>query len=147
MAGRSETETMIVPVRLAHAVLEVADLEGAVRFYTATLGFSVSGRSSGEHGRIVFLYCGRHRGAYEHDLALFCPKRRGGRRRPGRFSHVAFRLRRPADVDAAAEALAGRGVPIVGGPRTHTVDGYRYLYFRDPDGNMIEFISPTRGVR
>lgn len=147
MAARREAGTTIVPVRLAHAVLEVTDLGRAVRFYTAILGFNLSGRSSGEHGRIVFLYCGRHRGAYEHDLALFCPKSQAGRRRPGRFGHVAFRLRRPADVDAAAEALARRGARIVGGPRTHTVDGYRYLYFQDPDGNMIEFISPTRGRR
>jgi catechol 2,3-dioxygenase-like lactoylglutathione lyase family enzyme len=59
------------------------------------------------------------------------------------MNHVALRLASPEDVDHAAEYLAARGVKVLKGPLTHKEDNDRYLYFEDPDGNMIELVAST----
>lgn len=42
-----------------------------------------------------------------------------------------------------AEYLQSKGVKILKGPLTHKEDRDRYLYFEDPDGNMIELVAST----
>lgn len=58
---------------------------------------------------------------------------------------LAFRVA-PAEVATCAAALAERGVRIDAGP-TDQPFGHRTLFFRDPDGNVLEIyaeIEPTR---
>ncbi|HEY3147398.1 MAG TPA: VOC family protein [Dongiaceae bacterium] len=52
---------------------------------------------------------------------------------------LAFRVTR-AEVDACAEALRRLGIAIVGEP-TDQPWGHRTLFFRDPDGNVIEIYA------
>jgi lactoylglutathione lyase len=49
---------------------------------------------------------------------------------------LAFRVA-PHEVAACAAVLAERGVTIVSGP-TDQPFGHRTLFFRDPDGNVLE---------
>jgi catechol 2,3-dioxygenase-like lactoylglutathione lyase family enzyme len=42
-----------------------------------------------------------------------------------------------ADVDASAEELVRAGVALVSPPTDHAF-GHRTLFFRDPDGNLLE---------
>jgi len=49
----------------------------------------------------------------------------------------------PQEVDRAAEYLQSKGVEVLKGPLTHKEDRDRYLYFEDPDGNMIELVAST----
>ncbi len=49
---------------------------------------------------------------------------------------LAFRVA-PADVDRCADELAAKGVAIAG-PPTDQAWGHRTLFFRDPDGNVLE---------
>jgi catechol 2,3-dioxygenase-like lactoylglutathione lyase family enzyme len=49
---------------------------------------------------------------------------------------LGFRVA-PKEVDECASVLAARGVKIVS-PPTDQSWGHRTLYFRDPDGNMLE---------
>jgi lactoylglutathione lyase len=59
---------------------------------------------------------------------------------PGALSvQLAFRVTR-AEVDACAEALRARGVAIVK-PPTDQPWGHRTLFFRDPDGNVLEIYA------
>ena len=49
---------------------------------------------------------------------------------------LAFRVA-PHEVDECASTLAERGVAIVSPPTDQTF-GHRTLFFRDPDGNLLE---------
>ena len=52
---------------------------------------------------------------------------------------LAFRVA-PAEVASCAAALAERGVRIESGP-TDQPFGHRTLFFRDPDGNLLEIYA------
>jgi catechol 2,3-dioxygenase-like lactoylglutathione lyase family enzyme len=52
---------------------------------------------------------------------------------------LAFRVA-PADVDRCAKELADLGVTIAGSP-TDQPWGHRTLFFRDPDGNVLEIYA------
>jgi catechol 2,3-dioxygenase-like lactoylglutathione lyase family enzyme len=52
---------------------------------------------------------------------------------------LAFRVTW-AEVDACAEALRKTGIAIIGEP-TDQPWGHRTLFFRDPDGNVIEIYA------
>ncbi|MBI2371009.1 MAG: VOC family protein [Deltaproteobacteria bacterium] len=130
---------------LAHVNMNVTDLDRAEEFYTRVLGFHVSGRIPGQ---IVWLNLGQYEAQPErwyHDFALYrvpngVPD--NYRKRAG-LNHVAFLLPTPAEVDAAAEELRAQGVKVLKGPLTHKEDMTRYLYFEDPDGNVLELVSPV----
>jgi catechol 2,3-dioxygenase-like lactoylglutathione lyase family enzyme len=139
---------MIRPVDVAHVNLNVTDLERAIRFYTELLGFTVALRYE---DAVAWLNFGQYRddvrgvGHGFHDLALYrvpgaAPDDR--RKRAG-MNHVALRLRTAAEVDEAATFLQARGVKILKGPQTHKEDRDRYVYFEDPDGNMVELVAST----
>jgi catechol 2,3-dioxygenase-like lactoylglutathione lyase family enzyme len=52
---------------------------------------------------------------------------------------LAFRVA-PNEVASCAAALAERGVSIVSGPTDQSF-GHRTLFFRDPDGNVLEIYA------
>ncbi|MBI3367838.1 MAG: VOC family protein [Burkholderiales bacterium] len=52
---------------------------------------------------------------------------------------LAFRVA-PGEVAGCAAVLAERGVNIVAGP-TDQPFGHRTLFFRDPDGNVLEIYA------
>lgn len=52
---------------------------------------------------------------------------------------LAFRVS-PSEVATCASALQERGVSIVSGP-TDQPWGHRTLFFRDPDGNVLEIYA------
>jgi uncharacterized glyoxalase superfamily protein PhnB len=45
-----------------------------------------------------------------------------------------------AEVDACAEELVRKGISLVS-PPTDQVFGHRTLFFRDPDGNLLEVFA------
>ena len=139
---------MIRPVDVAHVNLNVTDLDRAIRFYTEVLGFTVAFQYE---GAVAWLNFGQYRedtrglGHGFHDLALYRvphPAPADRRTRAG-MNHLALRLTTPEDVDRAAEELASQGIRVLKGPATHKEDRDRYLYFEDPDGNMIELVAST----
>jgi catechol 2,3-dioxygenase-like lactoylglutathione lyase family enzyme len=139
---------MIRPVDVAHVNLNVTDLDRAIRFYTEVLGFTIALHYE---GAVAWLNFGQYREGVEglghgfHDVALYKvakPAPDDRRQRAG-MNHLAVRLRTPEEVDRAAEYLQSRGVKVLKGPQTHKEDRDRYLYFEDPDGNMIELVAST----
>jgi catechol-2,3-dioxygenase len=120
------------PVRLNHAVLFVADLERAERFYTDVFGMEVAAREPRADAAFLRL----PRSGNHHDLGLFGvgptapPKRRGA---IGLY-HLAWQLDTIDELVAAREALAAAGA--LAGESSHGAT--KSLYGADPDGNEFE---------
>jgi catechol 2,3-dioxygenase-like lactoylglutathione lyase family enzyme len=120
--------------RLDHVVIAVSDAERSNAFYRDVVGVEVIGRGGG------FAYAvGEQRlnvhspGTSPHPVAEL-PVRPGG-------SDLCFVWDGP--VENALEHLRRHGVEIVEGPveREGARGGGRSVYFRDPDGSLLEFIS------
>jgi len=118
--------------KLGHVVLNVTDLEAAVRFYTGVLGLEVSDRypDAMVPGGMVFLRCN----ADHHGVALV-----GGAGKSDRSSlnHFAFEVATLAEVFRARAWLRKHDVPIVFEGRRRA--GCQIaVEFQDPDGNNLE---------
>jgi len=101
------------------------------RFYTDVLGFDVEWEPDGDN---VYLTSGTDNLALHRAPAAV--------RQPaaiGALDHLGLIVRRQDDVDAWADYLTRRGIPVDAPPRTHR-DGARSLYLSDPDGNRIQII-------
>jgi catechol-2,3-dioxygenase len=122
----------ISPVRLNHAVLFVADLERAERFYTEVFGMEVAAREPRANAAFLRL----PRSGNHHDLGLFGvgptapPKQRGG---IGLY-HLAWQL---DTIDELAEARAALlEADAFTGESSHGAT--KSVYGADPDGNEFE---------
>lgn len=119
------------------AALYVRDLDRAERFWTR-LGFPLVGRGEGRH---VFFRAGR-------DLLLLFDAEAASRPSGGvpphgatGPGHVAFDLPDRDALEAWRRRLELATIEVEA--EVDWPSGGRSLYFRDPDGNSIEFI--TRG--
>jgi len=122
------------PVRLNHAVLFVADLERAERFYTSVFGMVVAAREPRANAAFLRL----PRSGNHHDLGLFgvgstAPaKQRGG---IGLY-HLAWQLDTVDELADARQALVEAGAYT--GESSHGAT--KSLYGADPDGNEFEIM-------
>ncbi|MBY5651205.1 VOC family protein [Rhizobium leguminosarum] len=126
---------MIRIVHLDHLVLTVTDIATTCDFYSRILGMSVE---TFAEGRKALKFGGQkinlHQAGREFD-----PKAR--QPTPG-SGDICFIAETPlAEVIADLKAA---GVAIEEGPveRTGATGGLRSVYFRDPDGNLLEVSNP-----
>jgi glyoxylase I family protein len=124
-----------------HVSITVTDLAKAKDFYGGLLGFQ-------EIPRPAFNFPGVWYGI-GGDLSLHIIVNEALVRPPverasfeGRYPHFALWT---DDCDATAEHLAGTGIHVHDLVSTPT--GLRQLFVKDPDGNMVEFIGPTKAPR
>ncbi len=117
--------------RIDHLVLTVADIANTVRFYETVLGM----RKIDFAGGRIALGFGRQKINLHQLGAEFEPH--AGRVQAG-SADLCFIVDDP--LDEALAQLAGLGVEVIEGPvaRTGAEGPLRSLYFRDPDGNLIE---------
>jgi len=106
---------------IQHVNLNVRDVARARAFYEDVLGFSLSFEKNGT----AWVAAGRDL----LGLSLGEPPRDNP-------NHWGFQVRSRQAVDAWAEHLKAKDVPIDKGPYDRS-DG-RGLYFRDPDGYVLE---------
>jgi catechol 2,3-dioxygenase-like lactoylglutathione lyase family enzyme len=119
---------------LDYTVVFARDLAAMRRFYTEVMHFEVYFELGG--GKWVELRVGNN------ILALSEPGMVIPDRMPPAGTaclQLAFRVRRE-EVDACEAALRTQGVTIVG-PATDQPWGHRTLFFRDPDGNLLEIYA------
>jgi catechol 2,3-dioxygenase-like lactoylglutathione lyase family enzyme len=120
--------------------LYVDDMDRAAAFYEEVLGLATLANDSrfraydvaGREVLLLFL-----RGATLETVTL-----PGGTIPPhdGQGGlHIAFAIA-AADLGSWEERLAGHGIEIEG--RTRWSRGSESLYFRDPDGHLLEFATP-----
>ena len=116
-----------------YTVVFARDMKAMCSFYEDVMGFAV-------HSRL-----GESWTAYQVGSCLLALTERGvmfnDAPTPASALSVqlAFRVT-PAQVDQCAETLRGKGVAIESEP-TDQPWGHRTLFFRDPDGNVLEIYA------
>jgi catechol 2,3-dioxygenase-like lactoylglutathione lyase family enzyme len=116
-----------------YTAIIVRDMEAMRRFYEDVMGFPLQRELSANW--IEYRVGG-------NTLALSRPgltKADAPTPKGSASLQLAFRVP-PADVDRCAEALARKGVEILS-PPTDRPFGHRTLFFRDPDGNLLEIYA------
>jgi lactoylglutathione lyase len=119
---------------LDYTVVFVRDMDAMRRFYTEVMGFEFHSELGG--GKWVELRVG------SNILALSEPGLVVPDRPPPAGTaclQLAFRVR-GEQVDACEAALRKEEVEIAG-PATDQPWGHRTLFFRDPDGNLLEIYA------
>jgi catechol 2,3-dioxygenase-like lactoylglutathione lyase family enzyme len=132
-----------MPERIAnidHVAVTTGDLSCFIAFYERVLGAHVEyeheldGQRSVVQLRVGQVMLNVHRAGHSHPLVARTPQ-------PGAVD-ICFRWAAPI-ADAVA-LLGSAGVTIIEGPvpRTSTVGTTgQSVYFRDPDGNLLELLS------
>jgi catechol 2,3-dioxygenase-like lactoylglutathione lyase family enzyme len=113
-----------------YTVIFVRDMAAMRRFYEDVLGFQVQRELS--PGWIEYR-------VGENTLTLARPSRTAADAPIPRGSaslQLAFRVSAP-EVDQCAEELVRQSIDLLS-PPTDQVFGHRTLFFRDPDGNLLE---------
>jgi len=120
------------PVRLNHAVLFVADLDRAERFYTTVFGMEVAAREPRANAAFLRL----PRSGNHHDLGLFGVGPAAPPKVPGGIGlyHLAWQLDTIDELVAARQALLEAGART--GESSHGAT--KSVYGADPDGNEFE---------
>jgi catechol 2,3-dioxygenase-like lactoylglutathione lyase family enzyme len=122
--------------RFDHFVLTVADLDATCAFYRDALGMKIltfgdGRRALGFGDQKINL----HRKGREFEPKAAAPT-------PGAGD---FCLTTTAPLDAVIEHLRGLGIAIEDGPvaRTGARAALRSIYFRDPDGSLVEISNES----
>jgi catechol 2,3-dioxygenase-like lactoylglutathione lyase family enzyme len=117
--------------RLDHLVLTVADIEATAAFYERVLGMT---RVSFGDGRTALRF-GRQKINLHPAGREFEPKARHPTPGSGDLCFIT-----EAPIEALIVHLEARGVAIEEGPvaRTGATGPIDSVYFRDPDGNLVE---------
>ncbi len=125
-------------MELHHFAFEVSDLAKAIRFYTGAFGMTVTFQETDPvHGEsFAILSFGTGFLELLQRIGASDPFRRP-EVGPPYCPHLAFKTE---DMDASVRKMTDRGVKLAGGPFDNG-KGIRWVYFADPDSNIIEFIQ------
>src|SRR5262245_14519830 len=122
---------------LTHIALQVRDPATSLAFYRRVLGVLpvyqsadwIQAQTPGTRDVLVF------------------ERAKRGAGKAGGVAHFGFRLKRAADIERARSAIVGAGGRIT--DTGEFVPGEPYVFFRDPDGYMVEiwYEIPAKGSR
>ena len=123
-----------LPVKLDHCVIHVSDWERSNDFYARVFGMEVIKRGKGDAYRLGDIQLNCHGPGFETDTVARLPVQPGN-------SDICFAWAGP--IDEAIAHLQEQRVAVEVGPVTrHGAQGQgTSIYFRDPDGSLLEFIS------
>ena len=116
-----------------YTVVFVRDMAAMRRFYEDVMGFVLARELSA--GWLEYQLGG-------NTLALARPSRTAGDTPvPAQTAALQLAFKVPvADVDRCSEELTQKGVAMLS-PPTNLPFGHRALFFRDPDGNLLEIYA------
>lgn len=121
---------------IRHVALFVPRLDVAERFWTEVMGYTVEWRPDDDN---VYLTAGGDNLALHATGAVAGAPAQTPTETGQRLDHLGLAVPHPDEVDAWARHLREAGVALEADPRTHR-DGSRSLYFRTPDGTMVQII-------
>ncbi|KAI1871066.1 hypothetical protein JX265_006106 [Neoarthrinium moseri] len=125
---------------LDHLVLTVKDLQATVKFYEDVLGMKHTSFSSGGQDRHALTF-GEQKINLHVSGREFEPKAQNVQ--PG-SGDLCFLI--DDQVDDVAKRLHGKNIEVLEGGgvvvRTGAKSKLRSVYIRDPDGNLVEYVSP-----
>jgi catechol 2,3-dioxygenase-like lactoylglutathione lyase family enzyme len=129
---------MVLPVKLDHCVVHVSDWDRSNAFYRDVLGAELVWRPGGWCYRIGDTQLNLHGPGFTASEVARLPVQPGN-------SDLCFEWKGPI-ADAVAH-LGRLNIPIHRGPveRFGAKGQGTSVYFRDPDGSLLEFISYHRG--
>lgn len=121
-------------VKLDHCVVHVSDWERSNAFYRDVLGAELIQRGNGWMYRFANVQLNLHGPGVDATPVARIPVPPGG-------SDLCFQW--PGPIEQAQAHLAEHGVQVELGPveRFGARGGGTSVYFRDPDGSLLEFIS------
>ncbi|MDO9460517.1 MAG: VOC family protein [Alphaproteobacteria bacterium] len=124
-----------------HYAITVADMEATIAFYRTVLGAEILWEKQWREGKIpvISMQLGANRMNVHPASAPAAPHAR--QPTPG-SADLCFRWEGP--ITTAAAMLEKNGVAIIEGPAPRpAADGIwgQSVYFRDPDGNLLELLS------
>ena len=130
-------EREAIPVRLSHVVVNSADAEATVAFYSRHLGFRVSDMLMHPHmGTMMwFMRCND----WHHSFAVT----RGPH---ASLHHASFELRGLDEYMRGSGRLIRAGVEKLWGPGRHLAGNNTFTYFLDPQGNTVEYTTELETV-
>ena len=117
----------VEPRRLCHVVLNTAQFDEVVEFYTDVLGFRVS---DWNENQMAFLRCNR-----KHHVVAF------NRADHASVNHVAYVMANVDGVMRGLSDLRARGQEPDWGPGRHGPGSNIFCYYKDPCGYVSEFSS------
>jgi catechol 2,3-dioxygenase-like lactoylglutathione lyase family enzyme len=128
--------------RLDHIVLTVADIEATTRFYERALGFARE-TFRGPDGQQRFALKFGQQKINLQDQSTVTPTKA----QHPTFGSGDFCLIAAAPLDEVLVHLLGLEIPIEAGPvsRRGALGALRSIYFRDPDGNLVEVAEYVPG--
>ena len=144
----SHTKPSILSV--AEVVINVNDILQAREFYESVLGFSLHSQYPENNPTIVFLTIAEVDSPLGHNghpqiFALIDPRRHGPAKKrftgidigQSSLNHVAFEIE-PSQYQAERDRLRELGLKVQEEVFPHM--NAKAIFFRDPDGNTLEFI-------
>ena len=133
---------MIQLKRLGHVLLKVADVERSKAFYRDLLGFEVVEQDPAHGG--VFMSLGEH--GHTLDLSPVDDPTTAQQLAQNRLGvhHFAFQVDSYEALKDAYFTLQDHGVEVV---RTIDHVSQKSIYFRDPDGNLLEIYYELPNAR
>ena len=134
------------PVTVDHLVLVAADVRATLAFYRRVLGAEVRDLAEWERGEREYPVL--HFGGWKVNVHPSDTDAAPRAARPA-VGSVDLCLQWPAPIADAQAHLASLGVPVELGPvEQEGAAGWgRSVYFRDPDGNLLELISYESSAR
>lgn len=117
---------------IRHISLIVRDLDLSIAFYEGILGMRIIWQPDGTS---AYLSSGSDILALHVSDTPPAPNYVG----ESRLDHFGFLVSKASDVDEWGVRLESLAITLVQGAKTHR-DGSRSIYFRDPDGNLIQLL-------
>ncbi len=122
-------------MRYDHTAVQVSDIDASIEFYTSNLGFKLMSLETSEQLKMRFAFLELEGSKFEliEDL---------------RGNFVKLQLAEPycphyclevEDMETAVRQLHEQGIEILSGPID--LPGEVFVYFTDPDDNVLEYIQ------
>lgn len=131
-------------MRLLHTMLRVGDLNASIEFYTQVLGMQLLRQKDYPEGRFTLAFLGYGDESEHTALELTHNWDTHAYELGNGYGHIAIEV---DDVYKACDDIKARGGNVVreAGPMKNSNSGTILAFVKDPDGYMVELLSPHRG--